>query len=76
MILGIGSDMCDIARIEKTLARFGEAFEQRVFSEGERAKAGRRAGGGKRADSVMVANTKDMSDADISSVVAFLSSMQ
>lgn len=48
MILGIGNDMCDIARIEKSLARFGEAFENRVFSEGERAKARRRAGGGKR----------------------------
>ena len=35
-----------------------------------------RAGGGKRADSVMVTNTKDMSDADISAVVAFVSSMQ
>jgi holo-[acyl-carrier protein] synthase len=39
MIIGIGSDICDITRIEKSLARFGQAFENRVFSEGERAKA-------------------------------------
>ncbi len=48
MILGIGNDMCDIARIEKSLARFGEAFENRIFTEGEKAKARRRSGGGKR----------------------------
>ena len=48
MILGIGSDICDIRRIEKSLARFGEAFEKRIFTEGERAKARRRAGGGTR----------------------------
>lgn len=46
MILGIGSDICDIRRIEKSLARFGEAFENRVFTESEKAKARRRAGGG------------------------------
>lgn len=34
--------MVDIRRIERTLARFGERFEQRVFSETERAKAHRR----------------------------------
>ena len=45
MILGIGSDMCDIRRIEKSLARFGEAFENRVFTETEKAKARRRKGG-------------------------------
>lgn len=48
MIYGIGSDICDITRIEKSLARFGETFENRVFSEGERAKARRRSGGAKR----------------------------
>ena len=48
MILGIGSDICDITRIEKSLARFGEAFEKRVFTQGEQVKAQRRAGGGKR----------------------------
>jgi holo-[acyl-carrier protein] synthase len=45
MILGIGSDICDIRRIEKSLARFGEAFENRVFTETEKAKARRRKGG-------------------------------
>lgn len=48
MILGIGSDICDITRIEQSLARFGVAFERRVFTAGEQAKAQRRAGGGKR----------------------------
>ncbi|MBF0323630.1 holo-ACP synthase [Magnetospirillum moscoviense] len=42
MILGIGNDLCDIRRIEKTLARFGERFTTRVFTEIERAKAERR----------------------------------
>lgn len=42
MIIGIGSDLCDIRRIEKTLARFGERFTNRVFTEGERAKSDRR----------------------------------
>ena len=44
-ILGIGSDICDIRRIEKSLARFGEAFEDRIFTEGEKTKARRRKGG-------------------------------
>lgn len=43
MIIGIGSDLCDITRIEKTLARFGERFTHRVFTEGERRKSDRRA---------------------------------
>lgn len=43
MILGIGSDLCDIRRIEKSLARFGERFTQRIFTEGEQAKSDRRA---------------------------------
>lgn len=42
MILGIGSDIIDIRRIEKTLARFGERFTQRIYTERERARAGRR----------------------------------
>jgi holo-[acyl-carrier protein] synthase len=43
MILGIGSDLIDIRRIEKSLARFGERFTQRVFTELEQARAdGRR----------------------------------
>lgn len=48
MIFGIGNDICDIRRIEKSLARFGEAFENRVFTAGEQAKARRRAGGSNR----------------------------
>ena len=43
MILGIGSDLCDIRRIERSLARFGERFTHRIFTEGERAKSDRRA---------------------------------
>jgi len=42
MILGIGSDICDIRRIEKTLARFGERFITRVYTETERARSERR----------------------------------
>ncbi len=43
MILGIGSDLCDIRRIENSLARFGERFTQRIFTTGEQAKSDRRA---------------------------------
>jgi holo-[acyl-carrier protein] synthase len=39
MILGIGSDLIDIRRIEKSLARFGARFEGRVFAESELRKA-------------------------------------
>jgi holo-[acyl-carrier protein] synthase len=42
MIIAIGSDLCNIERIENSLSRFGERFEQRVFTETERAKATRR----------------------------------
>jgi holo-[acyl-carrier protein] synthase len=42
MIVGIGSDLCRIDRIEKTLARFGDRFEARLFTDVERAKAARR----------------------------------
>jgi holo-[acyl-carrier protein] synthase len=42
MIIGIGSDLCDTRRIEKSLARFGERFIQRVFTPVEQAKARRR----------------------------------
>jgi holo-[acyl-carrier protein] synthase len=43
MIIGIGQDMCDIRRIEKTLEKFGDRFTNRVFTDTERAKAeGRR----------------------------------
>ena len=43
MILGVGSDLIDIRRIEKTLARFGNRFIDRVFTAEERRKAERRA---------------------------------
>jgi holo-[acyl-carrier protein] synthase len=43
VIIGIGSDLCDIRRIEKTLERFGERFVLRVFTETERRKSDRRA---------------------------------
>ena len=33
MIIGLGNDLCDIRRIEKSLERFGERFIQRVFTE-------------------------------------------
>ena len=39
MILGIGSDLCNIERIQNSLDRFGERFVRRVFTEVERAKA-------------------------------------
>ncbi len=41
-IVGIGSDLCNIQRIEKSVARFGDRFLNRVFTEVERAKADRR----------------------------------
>jgi holo-[acyl-carrier protein] synthase len=43
MILGIGIDLVDIRRIEKTIARHGERFVARVFTPVEQAKAERRA---------------------------------
>ena len=42
MIVGIGSDLCNIARIEKSLARWSDRFLERVFTETERAKAEKR----------------------------------
>ena len=42
MIIGIGSDLCRIDRIEKTLAKFGARFEARCFTDVERARADRR----------------------------------
>jgi holo-[acyl-carrier protein] synthase len=42
MIIGIGQDMCDIRRIEKSLAEFGDKFTQRVFTDVERRTADRR----------------------------------
>jgi holo-[acyl-carrier protein] synthase len=42
VILGIGSDLIDIRRIEKTLQRFGKRFESRVFTDSEMKKADNR----------------------------------
>lgn len=39
MILGIGSDLCNIDRIRNSLDRFGDRFLARVFTDAERAKA-------------------------------------
>ena len=42
MIIGLGSDLCNIERIAKSIARFGARFENRVFTDVERAKAAKR----------------------------------
>jgi holo-[acyl-carrier protein] synthase len=42
MIIGLGSDLCNIERIANSLDRFGERFERRVFTDVERAKAAKR----------------------------------
>ena len=42
MIIGLGSDLCNIERIQASLDRFGTRFEQRVFTDVELAKANRR----------------------------------
>jgi len=44
LIIGIGSDLCDIERIEMTLARFGERFSSRCFTETEQRRSDRKAG--------------------------------
>ena len=54
MILGIGSDLIDIRRIEKTLQRFGRRFENRIFTDTEMQKANRR---GERAGLKIKAST-------------------
>ena len=42
MILGVGSDLIDIRRIERTIARFGDRFLDRIFTPIERQRAERR----------------------------------
>ncbi|MDR6815172.1 holo-[acyl-carrier protein] synthase [Neorhizobium sp. 2083] len=42
MIIGMGSDLIDIRRVEKSIERFGERFTHRCFTEIERAKSDRR----------------------------------
>jgi holo-[acyl-carrier protein] synthase len=46
MIVGIGNDLIDIRRIEQTLARFGDRFVDRIYTEAEKRKAERRKGAG------------------------------
>jgi holo-[acyl-carrier protein] synthase len=42
VILGIGTDLCNVERIGRTLDRFGDRFRERVFTDAERARAERR----------------------------------
>ncbi len=42
MMIGLGSDLCDIRRIERVMAKHGERFLHRVFTAEERARAERR----------------------------------
>lgn len=42
MIVGLGSDLCNIERIQSSLDRFGDRFLQRVFTDVEQAKAAKR----------------------------------
>jgi len=42
MIIGLGSDLCNIERIQASLDRFGERFELRIFTQIERDKASKR----------------------------------
>ncbi len=42
MVIGLGSDLCDIRRIEQAIARHGERFLRRCFTDAERARAERR----------------------------------
>lgn len=44
MIIGIGSDLIDIRRVEKSLERFGERFIQRVYTDIEQARSEARRG--------------------------------
>ena len=43
MILGIGNDIVDIRRIEKTLEKFGDRFRNRIFTDTEKNKSDKRA---------------------------------
>ena len=43
MIIGLGSDLADIRRIEATLERYGERFINRIFTEVEQARSNRKA---------------------------------
>lgn len=42
IIIGMGNDLCNIERIERSMARFGDRFLNRIFTEHERLRAERR----------------------------------
>lgn len=42
MIIGVGADLCDIRRIQRSLDRFGDRFRQRCFTELEQARSDRK----------------------------------
>ena len=42
IVLGLGSDLCNISRIENSIAHFGDRFLNRIYTDIERAKADRR----------------------------------
>ena len=42
MIIGLGSDLCDIRRIQNSLDRFGDRFTNRVYTEIERTRSERK----------------------------------
>lgn len=42
MIIGLGSDLCDIRRVDETLERFGERFTHKIFTQVERQRSDRR----------------------------------
>ena len=44
MIIGLGNDIIDIRRVERTIERYGERFLSRIFTETERRKSENRAG--------------------------------
>lgn len=55
MIVGIGSDLANIERVEKAIAKFGERFLNKIFAPGELAELSRRAGISKREYACMAA---------------------
>ena len=44
MITGIGVDLCDIRRIERSIEKFGDRFINRIFTEGEREYCNQKSG--------------------------------
>ena len=42
MIIGVGADLCDIRRIQKSIDRFGERFTRRCFTDLERTRSDRK----------------------------------